>query len=217
MAEFLILKLQGVMQAWGGHTYEDYRPTHLFPTRSGLVGLLGACCPVDRDDVEGLAALSASFRFAVRDDAGKNARRMTDYHTVRDARQVGGKTRQFPVESHREYLCDAAFTVALCFAPDARFSLEGIREATQRPRYTPFLGRRSCPLGRPLFEAVKHAESLLGALAQVPPAGGTVYSEDNEGSLSTLVVRDVPTPGRVRKFATREVFIHAGEGCHVPK
>ena len=36
MPEYLILKLQGVMQSWGGHTFEDYRPSGNFsdPLRS---------------------------------------------------------------------------------------------------------------------------------------------------------------------------------------
>ena len=33
MKDFLILKLQGAMQAWGGHTYETFRPSYIFPTR----------------------------------------------------------------------------------------------------------------------------------------------------------------------------------------
>lgn len=212
MATFLILKLQGPMQAWGGHTFEDYRPTNLFPTRSGIVGLLGACLGVDRDDVEGRTALSESFIFAVRDDAGSRARVVTDYHTVMHARRVDGKAGKNPVESHREYLCDAAFTAALCFRDAAEFGLDRVLSGISRPRYTPFLGRRSCPLARPLFEATVDAENLLAALAMVAPAGGTVYSEERLESPNVLVLRDVPLPARVRQFGVREVYVHAAGG-----
>lgn len=37
MPIYLILKLEGPMQAWGGHTFEDYRPIQPFPTRSGIL------------------------------------------------------------------------------------------------------------------------------------------------------------------------------------
>ena len=54
MSRYLILRLDGPMQAWGSHTFEDFRPSNLFPTRSGLLGLLGACLGIDRGDHAGL-------------------------------------------------------------------------------------------------------------------------------------------------------------------
>ena len=48
MPRYLILKLQGPMQAWGPILFEDFRPSHLFPTRSALLGLIGACLGIDR-------------------------------------------------------------------------------------------------------------------------------------------------------------------------
>lgn len=48
MNEYMILNLRGVLQSWGGHTFEDYRPSNLFPTRSGLIGLLAACLGIDK-------------------------------------------------------------------------------------------------------------------------------------------------------------------------
>lgn len=41
MRSYLILRLAGPMQAWGQPTFEGTRPTGRFPTRSGLLGLLG--------------------------------------------------------------------------------------------------------------------------------------------------------------------------------
>jgi len=80
----------------------------------------------------------------------------------------------------------------------------------RRPRYTPFLGRRSCPLGRPLYETVVQAEGLIEALSMVAPFSGTVYDEERRGP-NRLVIRDVPMQGPSRRFATREVFIHQQE------
>jgi len=56
------------MQAWGTHTYEDFRPSNLYPTRSGLLGLLAACLGIERADHAGQAALAASVKFSVRVD-----------------------------------------------------------------------------------------------------------------------------------------------------
>ena len=60
MPRYLILRLDGPMQAWGTHTFEDFRPSNLFPTRSGLLGLLGACLGLERVDLAGQAQLAAS-------------------------------------------------------------------------------------------------------------------------------------------------------------
>jgi len=114
------------MQGWGGHTYEDWRPTELFPTRSGLLGLLGACLGIDRLDIELLNALAASVKFTIRSDfridqEGKrlDSLRLCDYHTILDARKVDGKANENPVQSYRWYLFDAPFTVAVEEIPNA--------------------------------------------------------------------------------------------------
>jgi CRISPR system Cascade subunit CasD len=218
MKNYLIIRLQGVMQAWGGHTYEDYRPTNLFPTRSGLVGLLGSCLGLDRANLEGLRALSDSFVFAVRlDKGGHPTRVLTDFHTVMEARRVSGKAGENPIVSRREYLCDTSFTVALEFAEDAAFGMDRITEALKRPHFTPSLGRRSCPITRPLFDRVLKAEGLVDALGRVEPRAGVIYSETSEGSQNRLVVRDVPMFNGRRQFSPRPVYIHSQGGGNVPE
>lgn len=201
------------MQSWGGHTYEDYRPSSLFPSRSGLIGLLAACLGIDRQDNARQQALSDSFIFAVRSDESKHpVRKVIDFHTVMDARKVDGTVNKNPVVSRREYLYDICFTVAMQFREGACFSLEAVKKDIQCPVYTPFLGRRSCPLGQPLFHSVVSANSLLAALSMIEPKRGTVYSEEAEGSSNRLVMRDMPLFTGKRQFSTRSVFIHAQGG-----
>ncbi|MEN8168736.1 MAG: type I-E CRISPR-associated protein Cas5/CasD [Pseudomonadota bacterium] len=214
MENFLILKLRGPMQAWGTHSYEDYRPSNAFPTRSGVVGLLGACLGIDRADRKAIAELSGGMRMAVRADRCPDVTPtvLTDFHTVMDARKVDGKVNPNPVVSRREYLCDASFTVALGFHAETAWQLEQVKSAVMRPIYTPFLGRRSCALARPLYEGEVEAESLVDAIARVSPHKGVIYSEEAEGSHSRLLLRDVPTAAPQRQFATRYVHIHVGNG-----
>ncbi len=222
MPEFLILRLRGVMQAWGRHTYEDFRPVEIFPTRSGLVGLLGACLGIDRAEPGRLRDLSESFRYAARADARTRLeykkeksllpRKITDYHTILEPRLVPGSTRKGAVVSPREYLCDAHFTVALEGRPEAVFSLEEIRAAARKPFFTPTLGRRSCPLSFPLLDPALEtvtADDLHAALALVPPGAGTIYSEMPGDSPNRYTVRDVPTGHPKRQFAARTLYIHA--------
>lgn len=217
MQNFLILKLQGALQAWGTHTYEDYRPSNIFPTRSAVVGLIGACIGIDRDDVKARQSLNSSFSLTVRADVRNGLRqvRITDFHTVLEARKVSGKPRNDAIVSEREYLCDAEFTLALAFYPDAEYSLERVKDALAKPKYTPFLGRRSCPIQRPLLlpeeQSVVVSENPEDALKKIAPFKGTIYSELKLPGSSPMRIRDTPMSTRVRQFATRWVYI-LGEG-----
>lgn len=208
MPRYLILKLGGPMQmqAWGTHTYEDFRPSNLFPTRSGLLGLLGACLGLDRRDGDGLDRLATSVRLAVRVD--EDGLKLPDFHTVRDARKVDGKPNPHPVVSRREYLFGAEFTVAVSAAPGATILLDTIAEAVCHPRYTPVLGRRSCPLGRPLFEGWQEANDVVQALGQVAGSGRIYLEGDDEPATGRpIVLRDVPLRGESRRFATRRIHL----------
>lgn len=208
------------MQAWGSHTFEDRRPSELFPTRSGLLGLLAACLGLNRTDVEAQQALTASLQFAVRIDFDPEKPtkpiKMIDYHTVKDARKEyqGMKSNQ-TIQTWREYLQEAKYTVAIWLTKHATISLEALVSAVNKPVFTPFLGRRSCPLTRPLFVDRINATDELEALKQVRPKQGTVYSEALADDKPKLLIRDVPISGRKRQFATRHVTIHAEEGGHV--
>ena len=212
MSNYLILKLQGVMQAWGTHTYEDYRPTNLFPTRSGIVGLLGACLGIEREDIQARQTLDSRLVMAVRVDErpGFTPQIITDYHTILGARKVDGKPRKDAILSSREYLCDAEYTIALALR-DHGSMLRELVQAIQKPYYTPVLGRKSCPLHRPLYEADFVAESLLAALEKVPPHCGTIYSDESMVGASVIEVRDVPLLSRIREFGRRKVYV-LGQG-----
>jgi len=232
MQDYLIIKLQGAMQAWGGHTYEDYRPSLIFPTRSAIVGLLGACVGIEREDIQALQALNKSFHqeLTVRADKRKIERRknaddksvsmqkITDFHTVQHARKVDGKPRPEAIVSRREYLCDAEFTLALAFVENASYGLDRVKQAIQKPVYTPFLGRRSCPIQRPLYEAVINAENAQAALSQIAPYHGTLYSEHELDGGTAMMVRDQPLfATTVRQFNNRRITILGAGGEHVPE
>ena len=181
--------------------------------------MLGACIGIDRDDIESRQALNASFTLTVRADRKNNpVIRITDYHTVLDARKVDGSARKDAIVSQREYLCDAEFTLALSFHDNAEYGIDDVKKAVQLPRYTPFLGRRSCPIYRPLLwneNAVIGAENVEEALKKVEPYGGTIYSERELPGSSPIRIRDVPMPTKVRQFATRQAYILGDGGDHV--
>lgn len=225
MQSYLAMKLQGPMQAWGHHTFEGTRPSLNAPTRSAVLGLIGACMGIRRNQRDDLQCLDASLRMAVRadgtallkDDADHarqtiRAVKITDYHTVIGARDdyTGLKSLPNPIQTWREYICDATFTAVLWGTEGAQVSLEQIEAAIKQPIYTPYLGRRSCPLARPLFEKTISAENATDALAKVPPAGGEIYSEEFISGATTVNFRDQPLYDRPRQFDKRMVFVSGG-------
>ncbi len=222
MDDFLILKLQGPMQAWGEHTFEGLRPSANFPTRSGLLGLLGACLGIMRNNRESLQQLAESVAMAVRVDTRRiissdgtlrilRMVKTTDYHTVKDAREdYIGLKKHDTIQTWREYLYDAEFTVALWNQTSPSVSLDEIEKAVRLPKFTPYLGRRSCPLTRPLFEARLSSVDVLQALKNIAPHGGTIYSETEVGD-RMIRVRDVPLVNQPRQFAGRNLYVNGGE------
>jgi len=212
MHSYIILKLQGPMQSWGGHTYEDYRPSGTFPTRSAIIGLLAACLGIDRQNKKEILQLAESIEIAVRQDEMNLAiGRLVDFHTIEKARKADGKENKNPIVSKREYLCDASFTLALRIISETSYSLNSIIKALQKPVYTPFLGRRSCPITRPLFETCVQADSFIQALRKIDPVNGIIYSDVDEESNGQIQIRDIPLK-RHRQFATRRVYIHTTQG-----
>jgi CRISPR system Cascade subunit CasD len=214
------------MQAWGEHTFEGVRPSANFPTRSGLLGLLGACLGIKRNDRAKLQQLADSVGIAVRVDPRCMTRKdgafcalqmvkMTDYHTVQDARaEYMGLKKHETIQTWREYLYDAEFTVALWSQPGSVLSLDDLDMATKRPHFTPYLGRRNCPISRPLFLARVESKDVLEALKDIPPLGGTIYSEEKiEDRMKR--VRDVPLIHQPRQFAERNLYVHRGD--YVPE
>ena len=149
MIRALALRLEGALQSWGGAAAGDNRPTHEMPTRSGVVGLVGAALGIERADVSALVALHRGLALVVRVD-----RRGTvgvDYHTALDVPGVdGGKSKSGTI-TRRRYLQDASFAALLIEREGCTPDLEAIRDALRRPQFAMFLGRRACVPGMPVL------------------------------------------------------------------
>lgn len=139
----LLLRLEGPLQAWSAQGKLGVRDTEREPTKSGVVGMLGAALGMPRDDDATLATLAA-LTMAVRVDRAGSL--LHDYHTAGGGRFRGEKYTVFGtsdcVPTHRYYLQDAIFTAAL--EGDAAL-IARLAVALRAPRYPLFLGRRACP------------------------------------------------------------------------
>jgi CRISPR system Cascade subunit CasD len=167
----LFLRLEGPLQAWGVQESKFViRRTAEAPTKSGVIGMLCAALGISRADAatEWLPRL-AELRMGVRIDAP--GVRWWDYHTVGAGMQMRiaegeGKTKPGAMLTRREYLCDASFLVAVQGEPEL---IAELAQAMENPKWTLYLGRKSCPPSRPLME---HAPGvfpdLLSALTSIP-------------------------------------------------
>lgn len=133
----LALRLAGPMQSWGDSSRFLQRRTSDAPTKSGVLGLLGAALGLRRTDpLESLLSLSFGVRF---DSPGSV---MRDFQT---ARSLDGKDAM-PL-THRYYLADAAF---LAVVEGELEVIENLQAALRAPAFPLYLGRRSCPPVMPL-------------------------------------------------------------------
>ncbi len=173
MTDYLLLRLYGPLASWGEIAVGESRHSAVHPSRSALLGLLGAALGIERHDDAGQQALIQGYRFGIKLECAGSPLR--DYHTV----QAGVPPRKFQFRSRRqeltadkvdtilstrEYRCDSLALVAVEAMPGAPVDLTELVGALQRPHYTLYLGRKSCPLALPLMPQVIAAPSLREAL-----------------------------------------------------
>lgn len=214
----LVLRLAGPLQSWGEHSAFTQRDTLRFPTRSGLIGLFASAEGVGRDRL--LDAYEA-LRFTVRVD--RPGVQLIDFHTI-----GGGLPRGVPrpdgtyrskdtatMVTRRQYLSDAAFTVAV---EGEAGRLDELAEALRRPHWQPYLGRRSCPPDQPLL--LRRTDDPVGDLETKVPLARRLRADEElqaefvtEGVLdaadAVTELADVPESFNryARRYRTRTVSI----------
>ena len=177
MANTLFLRLEGPLQSWGERARWTVRDSAPEPTKSGIVGLLGCALGLGGDD--DLRSLSKAIRVAVRCD--RPGTPLVDYHTVvggvlsaQNRIKINANTHEAEtVVSHRTYLSDASFLVAVrC---DDGELVQRLASALKSPHWPIFLGRKCCVPSLPPLEGTGDFESLEAALEARPArvAGAT--------------------------------------------
>jgi|GEM_PF-254637 len=197
--EFLVLRLYGPLAAWGDVAVGEVRPILTLPTKSALLGLLGAALGVRRDEAELLSRMADSYGFAVASEG--RGTRIRDFHTVQSAPQNKEKeygsgymmNRQrelsIPVKeldttlTYRDYICDVIYTVAVWVKSSiAPFDLSRLCEALREPVFVPYLGRKSCVLSRPMDPQIVSADDPMQAVCKASFYGDSAKSA-SEGRL----------------------------------
>ncbi|WP_277259729.1 type I-E CRISPR-associated protein Cas5/CasD [Olegusella massiliensis] len=220
----LLLKLAGPLQSWGADSRFTERKTRHEPTKSGVIGLLAAALGRRREKaIDDLASL----RFGVRIDQPGHFE--SDFQTERMREWDKERLRWIPKTSlplsHRYYLADAVFVVAL--EGDAQL-LSKCARALEHPAFPLFLGRRACPPATKILLSFNEDGGVFQALRETSWQASINYQkrrefrnqqevkleiltdvlkEDTDNTKGYEVVRDIPlsfSQAR-REYAWRQV------------
>jgi CRISPR system Cascade subunit CasD len=174
MPEFLTFALAAPLAAMGEIAVGERRGSWDRPGRSAILGLIGACLGLAREDEAAHAALETGYGLALRRQG--LGPMLADYHTAQVPPKQRGRrfaTRAeelsvSPLEtilSRRDYRSDVLVLAALWSRASARWSLDRIECALNAPHFTPYFGRKSCPLMLPLGPRRQEALDPAAALA----------------------------------------------------
>jgi CRISPR system Cascade subunit CasD len=188
MKEYLIFRLYGPLASWGQAAVGGDRPTGLCPTRSAVLGLLGAALGIKREEELRLSELQESVIVAIKQTVPTSLLR--DYHTTqvpsysnkiihRTRKSELGEDKLNTILSSRDYRCDGLWIVALTLTNTAKFALLELKQALNKPVYTLSLGRKSCPLALPLSPKIVQTEKLKQALDTEFPPLTRSHTEDS--------------------------------------
>lgn len=157
--KFLVFELHGAFASWGSHAIGDIRRSEKMPTRSAILGILGAALGISHNETDRLNELEQKLAIAVRQDIAGHS--IIDYHTVQtphgtDVSKYAHSRKEALAIKHatkltyREYLNDAWYTVAIWeknHSSEEEHSskiLQSLSEALISPKFTLYLGRRAC-------------------------------------------------------------------------
>ena len=191
MPDVLTFALVAPLASFGAIAVGERRTGWDRPARSAVLGLVGACLGVLRDDDDGQAALADGYGLAMFCHAPGTL--LADYHTT----QVPSTQRRRRFATRAEELAAPELTTILSRRdyrsgawhigaiwprdPAPRWSLTEVAAAMCQPIFTPYLGRKSCPLGLPLAPRIDTAPDAASALLQRRYTGPEAMLADRRG------------------------------------
>lgn len=149
--ETLVLKLTGPMQSYGNDSYYNYRYTDRLPRKSMIVGFLGACLGIGRDDDEAFKELN-KLGVATRLDQG--GQMLRDFHMVHEHHT----TKKSVWITERYYMTDTVVVIGIS-SSDTDL-IKKLEYAVKNPVYAPFIGRKCNPVNYDLVLGVYEGNAL---------------------------------------------------------
>ena len=205
MPEYLIFTLVAPMGSFGDLAGHERRGSHDWPGRGAILGLIGASLGIRRDNTTGQAELGL-WQTAIA--KLMPSRPFRDFHTVQTVPSAISKrpdTRRSAVTAagqkintivtQRDYHMDCVFGVAVWGGTDA----PAVENALRKPRFVPYLGRKSCPLSAPMAPKIVDADAPVAALRLVtlPPFWPKDRTGKNapDSARPLLIASDAPFGG----------------------
>lgn len=176
---FLVFQLRAPLGAFG-NAQAEIRHTSTTPRKSAVMGMLAAALGLERSQTSEFAALSDSLALGTAEL--REPRLLVDYHTVQSPaplsstsydqsradqlRRVAAVSRtkagyKGTIVTQRAYLQDGHWLIVLAGPIEM---LNRVREALERPTFTLYLGRKSCPLSAFTAPLLTQATTLEAAL-----------------------------------------------------
>ena len=225
MTDYLVFALIAPMGAFGDLAGHERRGSHQWPGRSAILGLIGGALGVRRDDKAGQTALAVWNVSVSVLHAGEVWRDFHTVQTVPSARIKRPATRRAALAAlrktdsglitRRDYRSDCAFGVALWGG-----DIPPLEEALKHPVFTPYLGRKSCPLSAPMGPKTVAADTSADALTGITlppflsldPARPELIASDEAIGKGRVETRwDEPLDREAWHFGQRPVYLHRPE------
>lgn len=231
MSKYLYVRLSGPMQSWGSGSLFWHRGTEVFPTKSGVLGLLFCAMGRGGPQKKALAEISRLPQKAFQIGCTKEKQRLTpilvDFHMVgggydendpwqlecipktSDGKKAGNGGAKL---TRREYLQNVNFAV-IQEIPEAW--CEGVVKAFREPTWDIYLGRKCCSPALPVFGGIfdTEADALEKIEAEIPTLYGdgyaisSVWEESSLDDVSAQLIRDIPLSfGKTKIYAERAVI-----------
>lgn len=229
--QYLLLWLEGPLQAWGHDSKFGVRDTLNFPTRSGVLGLLCCARGAGGPEVEWLAQMNA-FSMEVRAYARThtNGQPLLREPALCDFQMVGsGYDDSDPWQSllipktaegkkpngagtkmtYRYYLQDSVFAVVLAVPHEQS---DVLAEALQNPVWDLYLGRKNCVptelIYQGLFENAELAWQQASLLAESKQRIHSYSVVEGEQDGEVITLNDVPIQfGESKRYRDRRVTL----------
>lgn len=167
--KILALRLEGPMQSWRQNVQWTHRPTENTPTKSGVLGLITKSFGPGANKSSNYLTTKLALHVRI-DNPGEV---IVDYQTVSgflptanggfkyDGLLVGrnlealerNKERPSTMIIKKYYLSGAKFLIALT---GDHVLLDACEKAVKSPHSPLFLGSKSCPITRPLFDSMHY-------------------------------------------------------------
>jgi len=200
MPRYLTFALVAPMASSGAIAVGERRSGWDRPGRSAVLGLIGACLGLHRDDDAAQDALAEGYSAALL--CHSPGRLLADYHTAqvptaRRGRRFATRAEELAepelntILSRRDYRTGAWHLGVVWPRRDAaRWTLEELAAAMGEPRFVPYLGRKSCPLGLPLGPRIEEAADAPAALRARHRCGPEASLNGPDGRLLRSVLAD---------------------------